>query len=148
MNVSDIMSSPVFSIKQDATVEDAAKLMCDKNVSALPVVDGDNKVVGILTESDFVGKDANIPHALASIKQLFGSVHNFTDVERIYKDTKTKTVDKVMSKNVKTIESSADINSLVSLMANSERKRVPVVEGGVLKGMVTRKDLVKAFLKS
>ncbi|TNF01565.1 MAG: CBS domain-containing protein [Deltaproteobacteria bacterium] len=148
MNISEFMSSPAFSVGPDTTVEAAAKIMCDNKVSALPVVDSDSKVVGIITESDFVGRDAKVPHALGTIKELFGQIHNFNDIEAVYKSAKDKKISDVMTKAVKTVDKNSDLNDLLKMMSDTGLKRVPVTENGKLVGMVTRKDLIKAFLKS
>lgn len=148
MNISEFMSSPAHSVGPDTTVEEAANLMCKHKVSALPVIDGDGAVVGIITESDFVGRDAKVPHALGTIKELFGQIHNFSDIESVYKSAKDKKIQDVMTKAVKTIDKGADLNDLLQMMSDTGLKRVPVTEGGKLIGMVTRKDLIKAFLKA
>ena len=72
MKANDFMTKSVISCKQTQTVEEAASLMSDKGFSVMPVVDDAGKLVGILTESDFVGKDANVPRAMVSMKRLLG----------------------------------------------------------------------------
>jgi len=148
MNISEFMSSPAHSVGPDTTVEEGANLMCQHKVSALPVVDGDGAVIGIITESDFVGRDAKVPHALGTIKELFGQIHNFNDIEAVYKSAKDKKISDVMTKAVKTIDKGADLNDLLQMMSDTGLKRIPVTENGKLIGMVTRKDLIKAFLKA
>lgn len=145
MLVKEFMSSGVISCSEDKTVADAAKLMSEKGISTMPVVDGAGKLVGIVTESDFVGKDANIPHALASIKQLFGENYYFSDIEKIYQNAKDKKLADVMSKKLVTVEPSTTLSELVNLMSSKKLKRIPIIEGDKLVGIVTRKDLLKAF---
>mgnify|MGYP001050956582 CR=1 FL=1 len=145
MQVSEFMTKGVVSCNEDCTVEEVAKLMCDNGFSVMPVVNSNEEIVGILTESDFVGRDADIPHALASIKMLFGQNFYFSDIEDIYKESKTKKLSDVMSTNVKTVKSDQTLSDVVSLMSHSGLKRVPVVEDNKLVGMVTRKDLIRAY---
>lgn len=147
MQVSEFMTTNVTSCNENETVEVAAKLMIEKGFSVLPVVDSSGVLVGILTESDFVGKEANIPHALVSIKKLFGTNVHLGDVEEIYKKAKTKKLSEVMAKNVKTIAKTATLSEVVNMMSSHNLKRLPVVDGGKLVGIVTRKDLIKAFGK-
>lgn len=146
MQVSEFMTTDVISCNEDSTVEEVAKHMCEKGFSVMPVVNAGGEIVGILTESDFVGRDADIPHALASIKMLFGQNFYFSDIENIYKESKTKKLSEVMSTNVKTVRPDQTLSDVVSLMSHSGLKRIPVVdESKKLVGMVTRKDLLRAY---
>ena len=147
MNVSEFMTKDVISCTEDNTVEEAAKIMTEKGFSVMPVVNGSGELVGILTESDFVGKDAKIPHALASIKVMFGQNFYFSDVEDIYKDSKKKKLSEVMSSDVKTVRADQTLSDVVSLMSHSHLKRIPVLDGKKLVGMITRKDLLRAYTK-
>lgn len=146
MQVQDFMTKKVITAHCDMLVKEAAKLMVDHNISVLPIVNVDTELVGILTESDFVGREVEIPHALASIKQLFGQNFYFGDVESVYSSAKEATLQQVMTKRVHTIESTATLDELVRLMISKELKRVPVISQGKLIGIVTRKNLINAFL--
>ena len=146
MKVSEFMSKNVVSCFEDQTVEEAAKIMSEKEFSALPIKSREGKLVGIITESDFVGKSANIPRALASIKSLFGHNLYFGEVEPIYKEAKQKKLSEVMSTKLVTLNNDSSLTEVVKLMNDKEVKRVPIVNGDELVGIVTRKDLLKAFI--
>lgn len=146
MQVSEFMTKNVISCKESNTVEEAAKLMCENGFSVMPVVSEDNELVGILTQSDFIGKDANIPHALASIKSMFGQNFYFGDIENIYKESKVQKLSEVMTQNVKTIRADQTLSDVVTLMSHDKLKRIPVVDGKKLIGIITRKDLLKAYV--
>lgn len=131
----------------DKTVEEAAKMMLDHNFSVLPVTNEDGDLVGILTESDFVGKDADIPHAMACVKSLFGQTYAFGNVEDLYKKAKTKKVSEVMTHDPTCVESKDTLSKVVAVMSNQNLKRLPVVDGNKVVGIITRKDIIKAFSK-
>lgn len=145
MKVNEFMSKEVITCQADNTVSDAASLMADKGFSVLPIVDAENKLIGILTESDFVGKEVDIPHALVSIKQLFGQNYHLGEVEDVYARAKDTKIGDVMSKRVTTVKPDSSLTEVVELMVAKHLKRLPVVENGVLVGIITRKDLLKAF---
>lgn len=145
MNVTEFMSKNVTTCNQDETVGEAAKKMLKMNVSVMPIVDGDNKLVGVVTQSDFVGKQIDVPHALVSIKRLFGQDFNATDIEEVYRKTKSKKLSEVMSKNVTTVTPDYTLDDVVGLMMKKHLKRIPVVENEKIVGLVTRKDIIKAF---
>lgn len=145
MKANDFMTKNVISCNQTQTVEEAASLMSDKGFSVMPVVDDAGKLVGILTESDFVGKDVNVPRAMVSMKRLLGVTHYEGNIEEIYSKAKKKKLEEVMTKNPVTITPDTTLNSLVNLMDRKKLKRLPVIENEMLVGMVTRKDLLQAF---
>lgn len=147
MKVSEFMTKNVISCGPKETVDSAAALMLDKNISVLPITNDNQEIVGLITESDFVGKEVEVPHALASLKSLFGKVSRFSDVEETYMQAKNMPLEKVMTKNPTTVSPEDTISSVVNLMSSKGFKRLPVVEGQKLVGIITRKDLIKAFLK-
>ena len=82
------MTKNVISCKQDQTVADAANLMIEKNLGGLPIVDNEGNLVGVITESDFIGKKVDVPHALVSLTQLLGQTHYKGTVEEIFEKAK------------------------------------------------------------
>lgn len=148
MNSNEFMTSNVVTCLQTKTIKEAAQLMLENRFSTLPIVDDTGKLVGIITESDFVSKEKSVPHALASIKQLFGQEFYFKDIESIYDQTKDKSVSEVMSKNLVTVNTDTNLSSIVHLMMSKSIKRLPVLENGKLAGIITRKDLIKAFVNA
>lgn len=148
MEAKDFMSTKLISCKEQNTVEDAAKLMTENGLSIIPIVDENQKLLGIVTESDFIGKEANIPHALASIKQLFGNIFYFDKIEPIYNKAKKYPLSQVMTKNPTTVTPNTSLTNIVNLMISHNLKRLPVIDQDKLVGIITRKDLIKAFLKS
>ena len=147
MNVSEIMTKDVVTGSAQDTVDSAAALMLDKNISSLPVVDSEQKLIGIITESDFVGKEVQIPHALASLRCLFGKLSRVSDVEQIYQEAKAMPLEKVMTKSPTTVSPEDSITKVVDIMSSKGFKRLPVVDAGKVVGIITRKDLIKAFRK-
>ncbi|MBT4791185.1 MAG: CBS domain-containing protein [Halobacteriovoraceae bacterium] len=145
MKAEDFMTKEVFSCKQSQTVEEAAALMSEKGVSVMPVIDDEGLLVGILTESDFVSKEVKIPHAMASMKRLLGVTHYEGDIEAIYASAKKRKLAEVMTKNPKAISPTTSLNSIVTIMEDKKLKRLPVVDNQKLVGMITRKDLLRAF---
>ncbi len=148
MLVKEFMTKDVVTCSPDQTVGEAAELMSEKGFNIMPIVDDSNKLLGIITESDFIGKEVEIPHAMVSMKKIFGKTFNLKDVEAVYAESKKTKLEKVMSTNLKTIAPDATLNSLVDLMVSSNLKRIPVVDGDKLVGIIARKDLIRAFNKA
>tara|TARA_R110002072_G_scaffold276051_1_gene437343 strand:+ start:73790 stop:74236 length:447 start_codon:yes stop_codon:yes gene_type:complete len=148
MNAKDIMTSNPITLNQNKLVKDAADVMTDKGISVLPIIDDNDNLVGIITESDFVGKAVEVPHALVSIKQIFKENFNNASVEAICSKARNKVLKDVMSTNLKTVNENSSLDEIINLMITKNVKRIPVVNGDKITGIITRKDIVKAYAGS
>ena len=138
----DLMTSPVTTIREDATVSDAAKLMLEKDVSALPVLNNSNKLVGILTHSDF-GLSPKFRPLVENVYSLLGTTTTPEHLEETAHQVGNKRVQDVMRRNIITVQQDASIENLARLMMRSQIHRLPVVDDGKLVGIVTRHDFLK-----
>ncbi|OFI05084.1 hypoxic response protein 1 [Clostridium acetireducens DSM 10703] len=117
MNVKDIMTSNVVTLKAEDSIEKAAQCMKRYDIGSVPVC-SENKVVGIVTDRDI---------ALRSVSQG--------------KNVKNQTVREIMSSNPVVVQSNTDINKASSLMSERQIRRLPVVEGNNIVGMVSLGDI-------
>ena len=136
MLVRQIMTSPAYSVEEGASLDTALRLMASARVTGLPVVDGDGRVVGIISEADLLKADLEPdPRAhLRSAHQTSGSP--------------ASTVGEAMSANPHTVREDSDVAELAHTFANTSWKSVPVVRGGVLLGVVSRSDVIRALSRS
>ncbi|MBA3735481.1 MAG: CBS domain-containing protein [Actinobacteria bacterium] len=111
------MSSEPVAVRVDATIQEAAVGMRDADAGALPVVADEGELVGIVTDRDL------------SVRAL---------AEGLGAET---TVDRVMTPGVTTVEPSDEIEDALSIMRNEQIRRLPVVRGGRLVGIVAQADL-------
>ncbi|MCZ7663361.1 MAG: CBS domain-containing protein [Thermoleophilia bacterium] len=142
----DIMQAEVITVTPETTVRELADLLAEKKVSGVPVIDGERHVVGIVTEGDVILQDADLhfPHYIQFLDGTIylESVRKFE--ERFRKAFGAKVAD-VMSTEVLTVEPGATVHEMATLMADNNVNRLPVVEDGVLVGIVTRADVVRAI---
>jgi len=133
MLVREIMTSPAFSVPQNAPVESALKLMATARVTSLPVVDGGRRVVGIISEADLLKSDLEPdPRAhMRAVLQPSGHVQ--------------ATVALVMTVHPHTVREDSDVAELAHTFASTSWKSVPVVRGDVLLGVVSRSDVIRAL---
>ena len=143
MKVSEIMTSPVKCLKEDQTLEQAAQMMLDNSIGGVPIVDGDGKLVGMVTESDFSAKEHAIPFSRVYAPQLFGEWMSKEGVEKAYKSARSITVDKIMTSPVVTIKEDDTVAEAVRRMLKHRIHRVVVAVDGVPIGIVSRHDLLK-----
>lgn len=146
MLVSEIMTSPVLVIEPQASIAKAARIMLGARVSGLPVVDGDKGLVGILTEGDFLrrGELGTTRKRPRWLEILVGPGESAEE----YVQTHGRRVADVMTPQPATISEGASLEALIDLMTSRKIKRVPVVEGGALVGIVSRSDVMRAVLRA
>jgi len=142
MRAHQIMTKDVITVTPHTTVETAAKIMLRTHVSGLPVLDDAGKLVGIVSESDFlrrseIGTGRKRPKWL---QFLIGPGRAATDFVR----ERGRKVEDVMTEEPITVSEDTPLEELVGLMEKKGIKRLPVMSGDVLKGIVTRSNLLQA----
>jgi CBS domain-containing protein len=144
--VADIMERDVVTIGPEATVHDLVTLMRERDVSGMPVVDGDGHLVGIVTEGDLVMEDADL-HAPWSIPFLGGDMLPLGGQkkfeERLRKMVGTSVAD-VMTTHVHTVGPDEPVSQAANIMVDKKINRVPVVDDDEeLLGIVARADIIR-----
>jgi CBS domain-containing protein len=142
VKVGDVMTSEVTTISANAPLKEAAMVMVHAGISGIPVVDGEGRVMGIITEADFVAAEANRSwgrHRKRLLANLFGEGEA----------TAASVVADVMTKNPHTIDSSSSVTEAARRMTDLKVKRLPVVTpDGTLEGIISRADVMAAFARS
>jgi CBS domain-containing protein len=143
MKAKDVMTPHVVCVAPDAPVREALQLMLQRHISGLPVVDQGGSLCGIVTEGDFLrraetGTERKRPRWL---EFLLGPGRIAEDYVR----THARRVEEVMTTEVATIDEDAALDAVVSLMEKRRIKRVPVVRGDKVVGIVSRANLLHAL---
>jgi CBS domain-containing protein len=144
--VRDCMTSPVATIGPDESVRAAAEVMLRLHISGAPVVDRDGRPLGVVSESDFRFSDAATRQKQreAFVKILSGG----QDMAAEYLDVlerQSETVEQIMAKPAICVDEAASIVEAADLMSARRIKRLLVLRGGVVVGVVTRADLLRFF---
>ena len=138
-----IMSRSVAIISPHASVSAAIHLMLDRQVSGLPVLDAVGRIVGILTEGDLLRRvELGTNAHEASWLDMFRSPDRMA---RDYVETHSRVVADVMTPTVVTVDEKASLPEVVGVMQGRHVKRVPVLSGSALVGMVSRVDLIRVL---
>jgi CBS domain-containing protein len=136
--VKDVMSTHVIAVRKGASYKEIAARLHELRVSAFPVLDDDNKVIGVVSEADLLTKEAlegDVPSALRSL------VHQS---ER--SKVNAVTAADLMTRPAVTIGSDEPITHAARLMYSRRVKRLPVTgEDGTLIGIVTRSDVLSVY---
>lgn len=138
MRVLDIMTMDVLTVHPDDSLKDAARTMVRSGVSGLPVVDDDGQLIGIITEADFLEREAD-----RSRRRLLNAMLQECDSV-----VDAETVGEVMSREPVVIFPEASVTEAARVMAHHHVKRLPVVgPNGELVGIVSRADVVAVFTR-
>src|SRR5688572_3350601 len=143
MKARDVMVSPVVTVKPQATVKDVAKLLLDKGISAVPVVDHQDKVVGLVSESDLLHRIETGTEARKSFWLRF--ITGDARLAEEYAKAHGRNVSDVMTKDVITASPDTPLSEIAMLMERHAIKRVPILSEGRLVGIVSRSNLVQAL---
>jgi CBS domain-containing protein len=142
MHVKDVMTTEVVSISSQATIAEAISLMGSSNVSGLPVVDAAGTLVGVLSEGDLLRRiELGTQKTAHWLDWLFRPGH----LADAYKHTHGRKVEEIMSDDVCAIEQNLPLEAAVAMMERRHIKRLPVMDGTKLVGIVTRADFVRAL---
>lgn len=147
MFVRQIMCTPVITVDEACSLEEAANIMLDRNIGGLPVVDDRGELSGIVTESDFVAKGKGVPFTIYRFPQIFGEWMPHEHVERLYQSARRRKVHEVMSRNVITVTEVDTVETVLEKMLKCGLHRLPVVRDRKPVGIVTRRDLLRLMLK-
>ncbi|HRD76563.1 MAG TPA: CBS domain-containing protein [Hyphomicrobiaceae bacterium] len=144
MKARDVMSKTVVTVTPDTTIGDVARLMSEKRISGMPVVTADGKVVGVISESDLLHRSE-----LGTEKQRNWWLRVFAEPDRLareYAKAHGNKVADVMTSNVLSVSADDDLAKVAEILERHKVKRLPVVDGGKLVGVITRGDLVRALV--
>jgi CBS domain-containing protein len=143
MKSGDVMTRQVVSIGPDDSVLQAVRLMLQNRISGLPVVDADGKLIGIVTERDFLRRTEldTQHHGPRWLEFLVGPGRLATEYVR----SSGRRISEIMTRDPKTISADTALEEVVSLMERHNVKRLPVVDDGRLVGIVSRANLLHAL---
>ncbi len=143
MKVTDVMTRRVISVAPDARIEEAISLMLKHHISGLPVIDGKGKLVGVVTESDFLRRPE-----IGTEKKRWRWLDAFFgpgDAAMSYIHSHGSKVRDVMTRKAMTINENAKLEDVVHLLESHSIKRLPVVRRGKVIGIVSRANLMRAL---
>jgi len=145
LTASDVMSSPARTVSPDTTLAEAADVMLQESIGSLVVLDADDGIAGILTDSDFGSSEGKVPFSTFRAPTLLGRWLGEEGVENIYQEARSRTVTEIMSSPVHTVRDDAPLREILDVMLKRDIKHVPVLREGEVVGMVSRFDLLKAI---
>jgi CBS domain-containing protein len=132
----DVMTREVVTIGPETSAKYAAEVMAEHGFAALPVVDDDGRLVGIVAEADVL-RDRMPPDPRLHLRRDDGADQTVASL----------VVRGVMTPDVRVVEPAADVADVARVFVDERLRSVPVVDGGRLVGIVSRRDLLRALVR-
>jgi CBS domain-containing protein len=147
MQARDVMTEGVITVGPDTTVREIATLLLERHISAVPVIDDTDAVIGVVSEGDLIhrreiGTEAR---GRAWWLRLF---EDSADLAASYRKSHGAKARDVMTRDVISVEESAPLADIAELLETRHIKRVPVMRDGKLTGIVSRANIVRALAAS
>lgn len=155
MKIREIMNKDVRTVSPDTSLAELARLFADTGIHGAPVVDGENRLSGIVTESDVLNatKTKYVKYNL-----VYPSIHQFgmefkegvayEELLKAFDEVKHVPVSQVMTRKVVTAGPDDLVEDIVPMMVKSKINRIPIVEKGKVVGIITREDILRGLFKN
>jgi CBS domain-containing protein len=140
----DVMTAPVIAVSPTTPITETAALLLEHRISAVPVVDGDGRIVGIVSEGDLLRRGETKTERRRP-RWLELLINRDLQAAEFVKEHGACAMD-VMTSNVVSVEPDTDLASIARLLEQRRIKRVPVVENGRPVGIVSRANLLRALV--
>lgn len=146
----DIMTTNVKVAKEQDTIKDIANILITEKIGGVPVVDENNRVVGIISETDIMKKEKYInPPEYITFLQGIICLDDFKKMEHDIKDIAAIQVKDLMSKEVVKVHEDDTFDDVANIMIKKSVNRVPVVDkDNRIKGIICRYDIIKSMYEN
>jgi len=146
LTAKDIMTRNVHTVSTDTEVEELARLFVETGVSAMPVLDAQGALQGIVTETDLVeqNKPLHIPTVISIFDWVLYLESEKDFREQVEKMTARK-VGEICTREVVTCKPETPVAEIAALMVDHKAHLIPVVEAGKVVGVVARLDIIRAM---
>jgi len=155
MKVKDIMNREVRTVTPDTSLDELARLFADTGIHGAPVVDAEDRLIGIVTESDVL-KATKTRYVKYNL--VYPSIHQFgmdfregvtyEDLLKAFDEVKHVPVSQIMTRKVVTAGPDDPVEDIAPMMVQKKINRVPIVEKGMVVGIVTREDILRGIFKN
>jgi CBS domain-containing protein len=148
MRAMDVMTTNVITVGPDTSVQEVAKILSERNISGVPVVDAENRLVGIVSEGDLLhrvetGTERRVHRRRRS--WWLDTIGTDEELAREYVKSHGRTAKDVMTREVTSVGDTTELADIANLLETKRIKRVPVIRDGRLVGIVSRANLVRAL---
>lgn len=147
LTVKEIMKTDVITVSPESEITQATKILLENHINGLPVVDKNEKLVGIICQSDIIAQQKKLPiPSFFSFLDGFISLSSMKNLEKEVKKISAVTVSQAMTPNPVTVRPDTLIEVVAALMVDNNYHTIPVVEEGKLVGIVGKEDVLRTLI--
>jgi CBS domain-containing protein len=147
LKAKDIMKTELLSVSPETQVTEAARILIEKRINGLPVVDSDGRLVGIICQSDLVAQQMKMP-----VPSLFNLLDGLiplgspATIEREVRKIAATRVSDAMSANPVSVSPETTLEEVATLMVSKKFHSLPVLEHGKLIGIIGKEDVLRTLI--
>jgi len=147
LNASDIMSTEVITVTEETSLQELARIMYERHINGVPVVDDQGRLKGIICESDLIRRDRklHIPTVVAIFDAVFYLESSRTLEKEIARINASKVKD-LYTKEVVTVNEKTPIDEIATLMTQKKVYTIPVMDGQRIVGIIGKADLIRTLM--
>ena len=146
LTAKNIMTRDLITVSPDTEIAHAAKLLLEKGINGIPVVDKKGELVGIICQSDLIAQQKALPiPSVFTLLDGFIPLASMKHFEKAVQKIAATTVADAMTPNPVTVQTDTSIEELASLMVDKSFHTLPVVDEGKLVGVVGKEDVLKTL---
>lgn len=152
--VKELMTKKVITANPNEKLKDVIKKLADNDISGLPVIDENNKVVGMISEKDILKALKTESRTLSmvfpsshALGMTFEESFDYRELREAMKEAQNSKIEKIMNTNVISVEENIKIAKVANIMVTNNINRIPVVKKDKLVGIITRGDIIDGLSK-
>ncbi len=142
MKAYNVMTEDVIAVRAETTVKEIARLLTKNRIGGVPVVNDEREVIGMVNKGDLFLKQKRVPYVGMTAPALFDRFVNPENIAEKYEEASDLTAADVMTKAVVTVDAWDEVGQVAETMTQHNVRRVPVVRGGKLVGIISRSDII------
>ncbi|MBW1679849.1 MAG: CBS domain-containing protein [Deltaproteobacteria bacterium] len=147
LNASDIMSTEVIAVRPDTGIKELAAILYKHHINGVPVVDEDEKLLGVVCESDLIrlNKKLHIPTVVALFDWVL-YLENPRKMEKEIERINAATVKDLYTTEVITVDEKTPVDEIASIMTEKRVYTIPVMDGDRVVGIIGKADLIRTLV--
>ncbi len=149
LKAKDIMTTDIISVKPQTPITEVARLLIERHINGVPVVDDRERLVGIVCQSDLIAQQKKLPlPSVFNLLDTFIPIKSPGKLEKEIQKISAVNASQAMSPNPLSIGPDTAMDEIADLMVNRNFHTIPVVEAGKLVGIIGKEDILRTLTPS
>jgi CBS domain-containing protein len=147
LTAQEIMTKEVMTVSPETSITEAARLLLEKRINGLPVVDSQGRLTGIICQSDLITQQKQLPlPPFVTFLDSFIPLSSYKNFEKQIQKIAALTVIQAMTRDPITVEPEASLEEIATLMVTKSIHTLPVTDQGQLVGIIGKEDVLRTLM--